>query len=86
MARRWEAVEPELAKYFESMGAMKERKTKSAPLDLGSVTATRYGLERGSLPEYGEREPQKENKLEGEVEGEPVDDVDEALDDTAYPH
>ena len=33
------------------------------------------------LPEGGEREPEEENKLEGVVEGEPVDDADQALND-----
>jgi hypothetical protein len=33
------------------------------------------------LPEHGQSEPQKEDKLEDEVEGEPVDNVDEALSD-----
>lgn len=34
------------------------------------------------LLEGGEREPEEENKLEGVVEGEPVDDGDQALNDT----
>lgn len=33
----------------------------------------------GNLPEDGQRQPQEEDKLEDEVEGEPVDNVDEAL-------
>ena len=33
------------------------------------------------LPEHGQRQPQKENKLEDKVEGEPVDNVEEALND-----
>lgn len=32
-----------------------------------------------NLPEHGERQPQEEDKLEDEVEGEPVDNVEEAL-------
>lgn len=53
--------------------------------DLG---ATEYGQQgaqcycvAGDLPEDGQREPQEENKLEDKVEGEPVDDVNEALRD-----
>ncbi len=34
-------------------------------------------------PEGGQRQPQEENKLEGIVEGEPVDNADKALDDAA---
>lgn len=37
------------------------------------------GSEANNLLEGGERQPQEENKLEGKVEGEPVDDADEAL-------
>lgn len=36
---------------------------------------------RDHLLEGREREPEEENKLEGEVEGEPVDDADQALND-----
>lgn len=36
---------------------------------------------RRDLPEHGQRQPQKENKLEDKVEGEPVDNVEEALND-----
>lgn len=32
-----------------------------------------------NVPEDGQRQPQEEDKLEGEVEGEPVNDVDKAL-------
>lgn len=35
-----------------------------------------------NLPEGRQREPQEEDKLEGVVEGEPVDNTDEALDHT----
>lgn len=35
-----------------------------------------------SAAEHGQGEPQEEHKLEDEVEGEPVDNVDEALDDS----
>lgn len=34
-----------------------------------------------NLPEHGQRQPQEEDKLEDEVEGEPVHDIDEALQD-----
>lgn len=34
------------------------------------------------LLEGRKREPEEENKLEGVVEGEPVDDADQALNDT----
>lgn len=37
----------------------------------------------GYLPEHGQREPEQENKLEGVVEGEPVDDAKGALKDSA---
>lgn len=42
---------------------------------------TALGAERRNLPEHGEREPQEEDKLENKVKGEPVDNVDEALND-----
>jgi hypothetical protein len=52
---------------------------------LGKVSADSRGQERAeddlSAAEDGQREPQKEHKLEDEVEGKPVDDVDEALQD-----
>lgn len=35
----------------------------------------------GHIPEHGEREPEEEDELEGVVEGEPVNDANEALDD-----
>jgi hypothetical protein len=34
------------------------------------------------LPEHGQRKPQEENKLENKVEREPVDNVEEALDNS----
>ena len=34
-----------------------------------------------SLPESRQRQPQKEDELEDKVEGEPVDNVEEALND-----
>lgn len=34
-------------------------------------------------PEHGQREPEQEDKLEGVVEGEPVDNAQSALNDTA---
>lgn len=37
--------------------------------------------ERDLLPEGGQTQPQKKDKLEGEVEGEPVDDVHQRLND-----
>lgn len=37
----------------------------------------------GHLLEGGQGQPQEEDKLEGEVEGEPVDNADEALNDAA---
>lgn len=33
------------------------------------------------IPEHGQGQPQEEDELEGEVEGEPVDDVHQALND-----
>lgn len=33
------------------------------------------------LPEGGQRQPQEENKLENKVEGEPVDNIEKALND-----
>ena len=35
------------------------------------------------IPEGGESEPQQENKLEGVVEGEPVDNAEQALQEAA---
>lgn len=45
------------------------------------MLAGRSRTEYKNLPEHGEREPQEEDKLEDKVEGEPVDNVDEALND-----
>lgn len=45
----------------------------------GRTVVARMGRRGYDVPEGGEREPQKEEKLEDEVEGEPVDDLDEAL-------
>jgi hypothetical protein len=39
--------------------------------------SSRYGID---LPEHWERQPQEEDKLENKVKGEPVDNVDKALD------
>lgn len=36
------------------------------------------------IPEHGQRQPEQENKLEGEVKGEPVNDADQALDNAIY--
>lgn len=38
--------------------------------------------EGSDLLEGRQRQPQKEDKLEGKVEGEPVDDADKALNNT----
>jgi hypothetical protein len=39
------------------------------------------GSRKGFLPECGQTQPQKEDKLEGEVKGEPVDNVHQRLND-----
>lgn len=62
------------------MGTMKDRKMKSAPLER-SQRETWYLSFWGHVPEHGERQPEEEDELEAVVEGEPVDDADEALDD-----
>jgi hypothetical protein len=40
------------------------------------------GQRKNDLPEGGKRQPQQKDKLESVVEGEPVDNADEALKDT----
>lgn len=60
--------------------------------EVGSGRATlevsaEHGGQEGTEDELGtteggERKPQKEDELEGEVEGEPVDNADKALNDT----
>lgn len=50
----------------------------SAP--LSSVRLYRLA-EKRDLPEDRQRQPQEEDELEDKVEGEPVDNVDEALED-----
>ena len=66
------------------MGARKDRKTISAPLNL--VSSRRFRVYFLSflldLPEDGEGEPKEEDELEDKVKGEPVDDVDEAFNDS----
>jgi hypothetical protein len=37
--------------------------------------------EATDLPEDGQRQPEEENKLEGVVEGKPIDNLDKALND-----
>lgn len=64
-------------KYLASMGARKELKTMSAP--LSPVSAAQTIWKGRNVPEDGQRQPQKEDKFESVVEGEPVDDVDKAL-------
>jgi hypothetical protein len=58
----------------------------SAPLQsncwFAAVTSRGGGAEQ-DVPEGGQREPQKENKLESKIEGEPVDDADKALNHAA---
>ena len=55
----------------------------SAPLTMVSVCLVNNGRVHGAvnLLEGGEGQPQEEDKLEGVVEGEPVDDADKALND-----
>lgn len=53
----------------------------SAPL-FGVRRLQVWGCMQNDLPEDGERQPQKENKLEDKVEGEPINNVDEALHDS----
>jgi hypothetical protein len=47
---------------------------------MGSLSGAE-SREIENLPESWQSEPQEEDKLEGVVEGEPVDDVDETLDE-----
>lgn len=62
-----------------SLGA----EARGSRASLLEVSAEGRGQERSedelSTPEGREREPEKEDKLEDVVEGEPVDDLDEAL-------
>ena len=49
-----------------------------------SVLSDPMQSKEADIPEDGQRKPQQEHKLEGEVEGEPVDNVDEALKDAGH--
>lgn len=61
---------------------MKDRKTISAPLRVTIRTFCSRKLSRGgNLPESRESQPQQEDELEDKVEGEPVNDAEEALND-----
>jgi hypothetical protein len=68
--------------------AAKGRGQERAEDNVGTAEeASAYpsGRERmqNHLPESGERQPQEEDKLEGIIEREPVDDANEALDNTS---
>jgi hypothetical protein len=80
LERRLALEEPSL-KYRLRVGARKERKIISAPLEsrLAMVYTCNWD-NSGNLPEHGERQPQEEDKLEDKVEREPVNNVEEALD------
>lgn len=72
---------------------MKERKIRSAPLRSNQRRAPELNTAgKRDIPEGWQREPQKEHKLERVVEGEPVDDADERLENAgallarAMPH
>ena len=43
------------------------------------------GKPRVNIPEGRQGEPEQEDEFEGVVEGEPVDDADNALDESANP-
>jgi hypothetical protein len=83
LARRPEAVEADW-KYRPRVGARKDRKRSSAPLCCVSfqVAPDRWQGAQNlhhDIPESREREPEEEDELEDVVEGEPVDNLDEAL-------
>lgn len=85
LARRPEAVEPDCWKYRPRVGARKDRKTSSAPLSKSVFEQNPSESGAGAdphwnLPEGREREPEEEDELEDEVKGEPVDNLNEALD------
>lgn len=70
---------------------MKDLKINSAPLCRWCMVSAegstvsywlRKGAALGHVPEGGQREPQQEDEFESVVEGEPVDDGDEALNDS----
>lgn len=83
LERRLEAVEPWL-KYRPRVGVRKDRKMIWAPLFSCQQRDTCGDVETRAAANLLERrkgQPQEEDELEDEVEGEPVDDVDEALQD-----
>jgi hypothetical protein len=56
------------------------RRQTCSRLGGGALTVIGGALD---IPEGGESEPQQENKLEGVVEGEPVDNAEQALQEAA---
>jgi hypothetical protein len=81
LARRLEAVE--VWKCRESIGDMKDLKMNSAPLFPSAVHRVVSDRGEGALPEHGKRQPQEKHKLEGVVEGEPVDNADDGFDNAS---
>lgn len=55
----------------------------SAPLETRLAQRT-WRENPESIPSDGQRQPQQENKLEGVVKGEPVDDAQKTLKNTAH--
>ena len=66
-------------KYRPRVGARKDRKIISAPLQTFSISIFLVAERERGLPEYGEREPEKEDEFEDKVEREPLHNIDEAL-------
>lgn len=70
-------------KYRPRAGTKKDRKTISAPLSviLDLCSLLRSLAEGENIPEGRESQPQQEDELENKVEGEPVNNAEEALGD-----
>lgn len=64
----------------ETRGLAAKTRGSGGLLEVTTEGGNHEGTEdKLSATEHGQRKPQKENELEDKVEGEPVDNVDEAL-------